>query len=364
VLAGAAWLGIAHVSWHTGAMKRWNTLSLRHTLILGAALGILLPTLVMTYFQVERKFEADINNRLRAPMSQYAEVLSRGLAAAIWSVDKTYAMALIDAVMRNPDVVSVTVTDEYQVPFAQKSKPVAAGGTLLADHRDIEYNGYRIGQITVVLSTARIENERQGEVLKMALLLLAQVLISVVIIWWLFERRMMRPLKMLEVGAQRLAHGDLVQPIVWARQDEMGSLAQGLDAMRSKLATLIAERDQKNADLQNQLAQRKAIEAALSVSQAQFESIFNASPVAISVSSMVGAQRIEDVNGAWTALFCRSRDSAVGSDVSESSLWRNPRDRAVLQEVVQRRRAGGYLVRNVGPRAVAGRRHPVDHVLR
>ncbi|MEN9437795.1 MAG: hypothetical protein RIR09_2450 [Pseudomonadota bacterium] len=317
-------------------MKRWITLSLRHTLILGAALGILLPTLVMTYFQVVGKFEADINNRLRAPMSQYAEVLSRGLAAAIWSVDKTYAMALIDAVMRNPDVVSVTVTDEYQVPFAQRSKAVAAGGTLLTDRRDIDYNGYRIGQITVVLTTARIESERAGEVVKMALLLLAQVLISVAIIWWLFERRMMRPLKLLEVGAQRLAHGDLAQPIVWARQDEMGRLAEGLDAMRSKLATLIAERDQKNTDLQNQLTERKAIEDALSVSQAQFEAIFNASPVAISVSSMAGGQHIEDVNGAWLVLFSRDRDSIVGPGANENMLWRNPRDRVVLHEAVQR----------------------------
>lgn len=333
-------------------MKRWNTLSLRHTLILGAALGILLPTLAMTYFQVVNKFEADINNRLRLPMSQYSEVLSRGLAAAIWSVDKTYAMALIDAVMRNPDVVSVTVTDEYQQPFAQKSKQVAAGGTLLADHRNIDYNGYRIGQITLVLTTARIESERFGEVTQMALLLLAQVLISVAIIWWLFERRMMRPLALLEVGAQRLAHGDLDRSIVWARQDEMGSLAQGLDAMRSKLATLIAERDQQNADLQSQLTERKAIEDALSVSQAQFEAIFNASPVAISVSSLVGESRIEDVNGAWLALFDRSRDSIVGPDASEESLWRSPEDRAVLQETVQRhgrfRRHAAWMRRGEG----------------
>jgi signal transduction histidine kinase/HAMP domain-containing protein len=333
-------------------MKRWNTLSLRHTLFLGAALGILLPALVMTYFRVVGKFEADIDNRLRTPMSQYAEVLSRGLAAAIWSVDKTYAMALIDAVMRNPDVVSVTVTDEYQVPFAQKSKAVAPRGTLLADHRNIDYNGYRIGQITVVLSTARIESERLGEVVKIALLLLAQVLISVAIIWWLFERRMMRPLELLEDGAQRVAHGDLAQPIAWARPDEMGRLADGLDAMRSKLGTLLAERDQKNTDLQNQLTERKAIEDALSVSQAQFEAIFNASPIAMSVSSMVGEQRIEDVNGAWQALFFRDRDSIVGPGASAVTLWRSPEDRAVLHEAVQRngrfRRHAAWMRRGDG----------------
>ena len=317
-------------------MKSWFTLSLRKTLMLGAGLGILLPALVLSYLQVVSKLDSEVDLRLRQPMQQQAEVLSRGLAAAIWNVDKGYASELIAAVLRNPDVISVMVTDEYQNEFAQQTKAKPGGGTLLVEQRDIIHNGTRVGRLMMVLTTARIQAERIGDLRKMALALVAQVVISFVLIWWLFEVRLMLPLQKLQAGAQRLASGDLARPLQWTRADEMGSLAQGLDAMRSKLAALIHERDQKNADLQAQLEERTAIEAALHLSQAQFESIFNASPVAISVSHLDDDNRIADVNGAWLALFGRARDSVVGTSGSKNDTWRDPNDRNVLYETVQR----------------------------
>jgi len=317
-------------------MKRWPTLSLRQTLILGAGLGILLPALALSYFQLVSKLETDIDIRLRVPMQQYADVLSRGLAAALWNVDKSYAAELIGAVMRNPDVVSVSVTDEYQNAFAQQEKAAVSARTILVDERDIIHNGARVGRLMVVVTTARIQNERIGDLIKMALALLAQAAISFSLIWMLFEQRMMRPLKVLQEGARRLARGDLDQPLQWAREDEMGSLAEGLDAMRSKLATLIAERDQKNADLQAQLEARKVMEAALGLSQAQFEAIFNASPVAISVSHLDGDRRMTDVNGAWVTLFFRNRDSILEAATSINATWRNPKDATVLYDTLNR----------------------------
>ena len=333
-------------------MKRWFTLSLRKTLMLGAGLGILLPALVLSYLQVISKMDSEIEVRLRQPMQQQADVLSRGLAAAIWNVDKDYASDLIAAVLRNPDVVSVTVTDEYQNEFARQGKTPREGGSLLIEQRDIVQNGIRVGRLMLVLTTARIHSERIGDLGRMALALVAQVAISFAVIWWLFNVRFLRPLITLQNGAQRLARGDLDKPLQWRREDEMGSLAQVLDAMRSKLATLIAERDQKNADLLAQLEERKAIEAALHLSQAQFESIFNASPVAISVSHLGEDQRIADVNGAWLALFVRTRDSVVGTSGLDNATWRDPGDRKLLHETVHRegriRRFTAWMQRGEG----------------
>ncbi|MBK9348061.1 MAG: HAMP domain-containing protein [Burkholderiales bacterium] len=333
-------------------MKRWFTLSLRKTLMLGAGLGILLPALVLSYLQVISKMDSEIEVRLRQPMQQQADVLSRGLAAAIWNVDKDYASDLIAAVLRNPDVVSVTVTDEYQNEFARQGKTPREGGSLLIEQRDIVQNGIRVGRLMLVLTTARIHSERIGDLGRMALALVAQVAISFAVIWWLFNVRFLRPLITLQNGAQRLARGDLDKPLQWRREDEMGSLAQVLDAMRSKLATLIAERDQKNADLLAQLEERKAIEAALQLSQAQFESIFNASPVAISVSHLGEDQRIADVNGAWLALFARTRDSVVGTSGLDNATWRDPGDRKLLHETVHRegriRRFTAWMQRGEG----------------
>jgi signal transduction histidine kinase len=236
-------------------------MSLRQTLFLGAGLGILLPALVLAVFQITSKLDNEIDMRVRAPMYQYAEVLSHGLAPAIWNVDQASAAELIDAVMRNPDVVRVSVTDEYKQLFAHQERVVAPETALLQDARDIVHNGARVGRLQLELSTARVRNTVIEDFVKMALALAAQVGMSFVLIWLLFDQRLVRPLQILQQGAQRLARGELDQPLQWRRDDEIGKLALGLDTMRSKLATLISERDQHNAALQAELEAKHRYEA-------------------------------------------------------------------------------------------------------
>ena len=246
-----------HFSW----LQRWASLSLRQTLFLGAGLGILLPALVLAFLQITSKLDTEIELRVRVPMNQYADVLSHGLSAAIWNVDQASAVELMDAVMRNPDVVRISVSDEYQHDFAHRERPGTPATHLLQEERDILHNGVKVGRLHLALSTERVRNGLIGDLLKMALALAAQVAISFALIWLLFDQRMVRPLQVLQGGAQRLARGELDQPLQWRRSDEMGQLAQGLDTMRSNLAGLISERDQQNATLQAELEVKRRYEA-------------------------------------------------------------------------------------------------------
>ena len=67
---------------------RWFSNSLRTTLILGAAIAILLPALVVGYFQIGKPFKSEVERRARTPTQQYAEVLSRGLSVVMWNMDR------------------------------------------------------------------------------------------------------------------------------------------------------------------------------------------------------------------------------------------------------------------------------------
>src|SRR3990167_4810451 len=156
----------------------WSSLSLRQTLFLGAGLGILLPALVLTYFQMANRFENEVNLRVRAPMLQYAEVLSRGVAVAIWNLDRGVATELVEAVMRNPDVVSVTVTDEYKEVFVRRQVPGITDGELLREVRDVTHNGAHVGRIAVEMTSARIQRELRSDLAKLAAALAAQVGVS------------------------------------------------------------------------------------------------------------------------------------------------------------------------------------------
>ena len=307
--------------------------TLRKTLFLGAGAGILLPALVLGYIQLTSKYTDEVMLRVQAPMQQSADVLAQGLAVAIWNVDREVVNQLLDALMHNPDVSDVTVTNEYQAIFASKRNPEVATEHLLREERQISYNNAVIGHLQLQYSTARIERERWHDLFKLACALLAQVAISFALIWRLFDRRIMRPLQQLQQVAQRLARGELAQPLQWQRNDEIGQLAQGLDQMRNDLAALLSEREQKNTELQNELAERQRIEIALGLSQAKFAAIFNASPVAMTVSRMDEGQTLLDVNSAWVRLFKRERAYSLGGDTH--GMWRELQQRQAAVMTLQ-----------------------------
>lgn len=303
----------------------WRKASLRKTLFLGAGVGILLPALVFGYMQLTSNFDRDVDSRVRAPMQQSADVLAQGMAVAIWNFDREVAMQLIDAVMRNPYVTQVTVSNEYHDVFASKHSADTTTTGRLHEERDITYNGVLIGHLLLEFSTARIEQERWSDLITLACALLAQVAFSFLFIWRLFERRMIRPLHELKEGALRLARGELEEPLHWQREDEIGQLTQGLDQMRCDLSTLIKEREQQNTALQHELAERQRIEIALGLSQAKFAAIFNASPVAMTVSRLDTGMTLLDVNAAWVRLFKRERTTILGNDTY--NMWRSLQDR-------------------------------------
>ena len=302
-------------------LARWVHLSLRQTLVLGSGLGILLPALLLAYFQGSSRMDDEINLRVRQPLLQYTDVLSRGVALAIWNMDNGVAVELIDAVMRNPDVIDVSVTDEYQQPFVQRSRATDAPADVLREEREVLHDGARVGRLVIVMSTARVRHEFWVGMGHLGLGLGAQVLISFLLIRLLLNRRLMRPLKKLEEGAQRLARGELDQPLRWRRADEIGRLASGLDTMRQDLASLIAEREQQNRTLQTELQERKRVEHALQLSQAKFVAIFEASPVALAVAALGAELKLLDVNGAWLRTFRAEREAALSNPDVLYGLW-------------------------------------------
>ncbi|MDZ7938932.1 MAG: ATP-binding protein [Rhodoferax sp.] len=318
-----------------GFAARFPVLSLRQTLMLGVALGILLPALFLAYFQVTAKLQTEVALRVEAPMRQYAEVLSRGMAVAVWNLDRGVASELVDAVMRNPDVVSVTVTDEFQDVFVRKHNDNLSPGATLNDQRDIIYNGTRVGRLTVEMTSQRIEREMRQDLLRFALALVLQMALAFLVIWPLFNRRVLKPLLELREDARRLARGELALPLSPQRKDEMGELAHALDTMRMDLAALMAEREHKTQALQQELTERARTEEALRVSQTKFKAIFDASPVSMSVSRVGDDIQTMDVNSAWVRVFGIEREVAMGTNGIRTGIWKDVAQRHEAMRLLQ-----------------------------
>ena len=246
-------------------------LPLRQTLVLGAALGILLPAIIFAVLETRTKFESEIRLRVLVPMNQYADMLASGAGVAIWNIETQLASELIDTVLRNPDVIKVTIINEKKHVFLERKREAPDADKPLREERDIFYNGAKVGQLTLEFTTSNATRALLSDMLRLAAALLAQVIFSFGAIWLLVDRRLLAPLQFLQDGAKQLALGNLQKSVSLQRNDEIGSFSRDLDAMRIDISELITERDAKNEALNVELAERRRAEEALGELNATLE---------------------------------------------------------------------------------------------
>ena len=314
-------------------------LSLRQILSIGVAFGILLPALLFSQLFLGDRFRREIDVQVREPMSQSADMLAQTMSVALWNVDRAVANQTVQAVMRNPDVVRVAVTDEVGNSFVDVDMPARRLGLVLQDKRPVQLGDRVIGQVMIEMSTARVNSDLFADFLKLVGALVAQVVISFVLILLLFEYRVVRPLRFLQRATERLASGDLKQAVKLRRVDEIGSLAQGLDDMRAELGALLAERDSHNANLQLELNERLKAEQALRTTEAKFTAIFQTAPLAMIVARIEDGFVIADVNDIGLQQFEVKRADVVQGNAGAFSIWKDPADSETLIKIVREKGA-------------------------
>src|SRR5579859_336316 len=99
-----------------------------------------------------------------------------------------------------------------------------------------------------------LASPRQLEV-RLGLAGIALLLLAGTVAWW-DVRRVVRPLQRLTSTARRFAAGDLEEPIVLERSDELGVLAHAFETMRQRLRTSMAEVSEWNRELERRVAVR------------------------------------------------------------------------------------------------------------
>ncbi|MNX66882.1 Alkaline phosphatase synthesis sensor protein PhoR [compost metagenome] len=77
----------------------------------------------------------------------------------------------------------------------------------------------------------------------------------------LLQHRLLNPIRRLMGEAERLEHKQLDTPFVWERRDELGRLGNRLEATRQGLRALFAQLEEKNRELQADIAMRERAEA-------------------------------------------------------------------------------------------------------
>ena len=91
---------------------RWlNDLSLKGAIVLGMALGILLPVLAVGPMLALDTYQREIDARITNLLKQYGNMLAQSMSTPIWHVDLPTAESFVNSLMSNPDVIRVRVED-------------------------------------------------------------------------------------------------------------------------------------------------------------------------------------------------------------------------------------------------------------
>jgi len=255
--------------------------TVRRAVLIAVLLGTLLPALgvglYLARIEYARKLESDVQTILQ----HEANVVALGVRESLWALDSESASALVEAVMQDSALVSIEVLDPSLGRFVYHDFPERRTGTIHELERAVMHRGEAIGRVHVVLSDGTLREALLEQLIRFSGLLALQLLVSVVLILFVLQRRIGRPLQKLGAEAVTLARGDLDKPIVPLRDDEIGNVEAQLEVTRQALQQLVRTLEQKNDVLEIDLQERMRVEAALRDREQRLSALVDQSPLAV-----------------------------------------------------------------------------------
>lgn len=236
---------------HSRAKRRWQWphVSIRMTVLAAIIAGVVLPGLGMLWAdartargQIDPLIERRREHLLSLTAIAVAEPWHRGQMAEL--------AVLQAATLRDPLVCGVELrsTNGASAPPAGScaskvgvtwsEQPIIAGGQLLGT--------LRMGFDTRVRD--QLLSDRQGALMR---LVAAQVVLGALVLLWVLNWRLLRPIDRLKRQASAMAQPDAraAPRVDWLRQDELGMLGQHLNLAHDRLDSLLAELESSNAEL-------------------------------------------------------------------------------------------------------------------
>lgn len=254
--------------------------SLRTAIVVTVVLGIAVP-LGLSLYSARVELEKNYRAVLDAEVERSAGLVALAMREPLWQFAADQANSIIDAMFVDERVLAVEVFEPSGASFATRTRAAPEGELVLERRRKVEREGKVIGEVLVRLSgtgyRASLEDNIRASLVRSGITMLVSVLLIILIL----NLRLVRPLRELVDASSRLAAGELDTKVDRSRGDEIGVLANSLEAMRTSLAALFAELRSANAGLEERVAGRtRELEQALSTLQRAQREILEAEKLA------------------------------------------------------------------------------------
>ncbi|MFG6413652.1 sensor histidine kinase [Roseateles sp. DC23W] len=239
----------------------WQRNSLNFAVVLALLLGLLLPTTAVLLYDLQ-KMRATAMDDLKRDLARATEVMALSLAEPVWQVSPDLADPMVKAQMDDPRFVSVQVMEPAaSAPFLSQSRPSARDDAdlLLTQSRAVQRDGRDIALLTVSMSAAPLLESRQAEVWRTVWRSGLTLTLSLVLMLWVLQRYVLRPMTELTGSAEALAAGRLEMPLhVSGGADEITRVGNAMERMRQALLAAFEALRQHNINLEATVTQRTA----------------------------------------------------------------------------------------------------------
>jgi signal transduction histidine kinase len=273
-------------------------LKLRASIVLAVVVGLLIPATITSRLTLGQREQA-LTLDLEADQQRLADILALGMQEPLWNLNQDAGRSLFDSLLSDKRVAALTVRDKKFGEFLASEHPERRKGRQQKVERDVVYNGEVIGSVSVVIDSGQLDAEIARDRTMYALTVLGQLLLSLLLIVFLLQARLLVPIRRLMQESQRLAHRQLSEPFEWHSQDELGSLGNSLERTRQALQALFDEIEAKNRALQRDIERRMLVEKELQQHREHLEELVKERTAELTVAK----ERAEVANQAKSAFL-------------------------------------------------------------
>ncbi|MFZ6813304.1 sensor histidine kinase [Undibacterium sp. Rencai35W] len=239
-------------------MKK-TRLSIQIAILLGILAGLILPALLSGWIVIWGKERHLAVEQQKLDLQRITNTLALNLRDPVWNKNPSAIKDLVEAAFTSPDINKIEIFEGNKSIFLKdlSSRKI---GSVVTTAQPILYQGELLGRVEVALDSGYLDADFLRRIKNYSGSIALQVIFSLIIILILLYYRFVKPLHQLAIDADRLALGNFSTPIRWARDDELGYLAERLEITRNTLNQLLAELAEKNTQLHHELLERKKTE--------------------------------------------------------------------------------------------------------
>ncbi|WP_394779470.1 sensor histidine kinase [Undibacterium sp.] len=227
-----------------------SRITLRSAIISAVCVGLIFPSAILIPFHL-RTIENAAKIRMAEDHKRLADILAVILSEPLWQITPEIANVSSEVVYSDERVAKIeviTLPDHKNFITNDKRMATQTGPFMTLSH-EIKHGEQVIGEVKLTMAEDLLLESLRSDRNRYAITAALSLIMAIAFILLVLQWRLVQPIRVLMSESDRLANGELTEPISLNREDELGHLALSLEATRQALQRSFSDLEVKNQQL-------------------------------------------------------------------------------------------------------------------